>query len=177
MKGSTVRLEELRQLIIDSDRERDWHDIIIGTYYTEVPNVDDDTYEWPHSMIVYRDDVDLTIQWGLPARRLRHVTTARQLWDEHGAFPDPSARTELADIFWRGNLVDRVELAVVDGGRATLPVGSSQVIGYDHSRSAEEQEIRRVYWATQFQVAVARLLDTVGEFERYFGQTTMSIRG
>lgn len=171
-----MRLEELRQTIIESDREHDWHDIITGTYFSEVPDVDNDTFEWHQSMIVYKEDVDLSIQWGMDARGMDHVKTADQIWREHGHFPDMEARVELADVFWRGALVDRVQLVVVDGGRALLPIGDQRALNFDHAAAPGNQEIKWEYSATHFEIGVARLLDGGGEFDRYFGQTTMIVK-
>lgn len=169
-------LDEIRQMILKSDRESDWHDIVVGTYFREVPLVDDDTFEWHNEMIVYRPDVDLTIQWGMRSRRLDHVTTAEQLWDEHGRFPDPAAHVEHADVFWRGNLIDRVELVTVDGGRALLPVGDRRSL----TPLADLRPGKKVAWeysATRWEVGLARLLDNDADFDRYFSQTTMVVQG
>lgn len=47
---ATTSLEQIRQMILQSDRESDWRDIVVGTYFLEVPLVDDDTFEWRHEM-------------------------------------------------------------------------------------------------------------------------------
>lgn len=172
-----MKLDEIRAMVLDSDRELDWHEIIVGTYFTEVPDVDNDTFEWHSSMIVYKNDVDLTIQWGMDARGKDHIKTADQLWREHGAFPDPAARVGLADVFWRGSLVDRIEYVVVDGGRALLPIGDQRALNYDHSLLPGDQEIEWEYSATAWEVGLVRLLSDDRDFDRYFRQTTMIVKG
>lgn len=61
----------------------------------------------------------------------------------------------IADIFWRGSLVDRVNYVYVDGGRGIVPLG----------RGNQGLSI------TQYELAVARLLSGIAdyqEFDRYY---------
>lgn len=172
-----MRLDEIRELIITSDRETDWHNVAIGSYFKEVPDVDEDTFEWHDSLIVYREDVDLSIQWGMRSRQLNHIEQAEQLWREQGRFPDPKAEAVHADVFWRGSLVDRVQLVYVDGHRALLPVGDQRALNYDHSKAPSEQTVEWKYSATRWEAGIARLLDGNRDFDRYFQQTGMIIKG
>lgn len=67
---------------------------------------------------VLREDTSLTVNWGLEVDgddRQRHFDWAKQ-------FPDSTVRPFWADFFWQGALIDRVELASVDGGRGTIPL-------------------------------------------------------
>lgn len=173
-----MRLDDLRQMIITSDRERDWNEIAPGSYFTDVPNVDEDTFEWHDSLIVYRPDVNLSIQWGMRSRQLNHIEKASQLWRENGAFPDPKARAVHADVFWSGSLVDRVHLVYVDGHRALLPVGDQHALNYDDTKPpGKQQDITWKYTATEWEAGLARLLDGGRQFDSYLQRTGIVIEG
>ncbi|AWB88530.1 hypothetical protein C2138_02275 [Salinibacterium hongtaonis] len=65
------------------------------------------------------DDLDVSIEYGMTSDPFG----SRENWTEPwSAFPDPKIRGEYCDVFYRGALVDRIHLASVDGGRATLPL-------------------------------------------------------
>ncbi|WP_149202835.1 hypothetical protein [Actinotalea subterranea] len=171
-----MRLDEIRDLIINSDRERDWHDVAVGSYFKDVPDVDEDTFEWHGSLIVYKPDVDLTIQWGMRARQhLSKVTDAKSLWERRGAFPDPSVSVVHADVFWAGSLIDRVYVVHVDGGRAILPLGDRKALNLDPD-APRPQDIEWEYSASGWETGLARLLDGDRDFERYFDQLGIVVR-
>lgn len=172
-----MTLDELRTLIIDSTRERDWHDVAVGTYFADVPLGNEGTYEWHESLIVYRHDVNLTIQWGMRSRLLSHVTKSADLWRANAVFPDPSAIPVHADIFWAGSLVDRVQLVFVDGARALLPVGDQRALNWNSADTLRPpKDVEWEYSATRFEVALARLLDNGHEFDSYFRRIGMVVK-
>lgn len=169
-------LNEIRRLIIDSDRERDWHNVITGPYFTDAPDIDDDTFRQHSELIVFKADVDLTIQYGLEWGHLaRDLKRADRIWD--GAhFPDESAKAFYADVFWRGTLVDRVQLVAVDGFRATLPLGTRRS-ATPVDELAPGDKVTWSYTATEYETALARVVDGGREFERYFRETGLKIKG
>lgn len=170
-------LEEIRRLVIDSDRERDWHTVITGPYFTDAADIDDDTFRMHSELIVFRADVGLTIQYGLKWGHLaRSVEKAQQIWDD-AHFPDESASAFYADVFWQGSLIDRVQLISVDGGRATLPVGSRKALNYDRAEARAGTKIDWEYTATEYETALARVVDGGREFEHYFRNTGLKIKG
>lgn len=102
---------------------------------------------------VLLDDVDIAIEYGMSIDPFGN----RGNWTESWApFPDPNIVGEYCDIYYRGALVDRVVLASVDGGRATLPM-------------PEKRDGKWIAMDRPYQLA--RLVDsfTSGrEFEGYF---------
>lgn len=79
-------------------------------------------------------------------------------------FPDPSVQIDMADFFWRGSLVDRVDYAYVDGARGIIPMGD----GYLGLK------------VTSYEVDVARLLHGLrhghfGAFDDYFRRVPFEI--
>lgn len=166
-------LAELRERILSTTQD-DWHEIEAGPYFTDAPDIDKDTFDQHMALLVYRDDVSLTIQWGMDARsHVGRLTDLADIWpDAH--FPDASIRVYFADVFWNGTLIDREHIVSVDGGRARLPLGRREAPGYDHTR--DEPPVW-VYTATRWQTGLARLLDSGHDFERYFAQTGMTVSG
>jgi len=170
-----MKLDDIRGLIISSDREVDWNDIEPGPYFTDAPDVDEKTFRWHTGLIVYRHDVRLSIQWGMEWGHIgRQVTKATDLWDD-AAFPDEQARVELADIFWAGALVDRERVVVVDGGRGLLPLGERHALNYD--RRNPPQKVEWEYSASRWQTELARLLDGGHDFDQYFRGAGLVVKG
>ncbi|NUU19524.1 hypothetical protein HP550_19930 [Cellulomonas humilata] len=173
-----MRLDEIRQLISDhDDRDQYWHMVQTGPYFTDAPDVDDDTFRQHSELFVFAADVDLTIQSGLEWGHLaRQVKRADAIW-EHVHFPDESAQVTYADVFWRGSLVDRVSIITVDGGRATLPIGDRASRNRDLGNLKPGVKVDWDYTASAFETAVARIVDGGRDFDRYFTQTGMIVRG
>jgi hypothetical protein len=152
-----MNLFKLREIIIHSTID-DWHNVTVGPYFTDAPDIDKDTVEQHSELMVYRHDIDLTIQHGLRARGFGHIEKAAQLWqDAH--FPDPTAYVEFVDVFWRGVLVDREHLVTVDGSRASIPLGTREHLGYKSAGPLDPEEADFEYSATPWQAALARLVD------------------
>lgn len=156
-----MTLDELRTIIAGST-SRDWSRIkAMGPTYRDrfgswsspadgTSGIDHDSHA---ELAVYRPDIDLTIAYGMPESQNDHSLSFK--WSE--AFPDSAIREiSIADIFWRGSLVDRVNFVYVDGGRGIVPIGGGH------------QGLR----ITQYDLAVARLLSGITdyhEWDRYFG--------
>lgn len=114
-----------------------------------------------HSEVaVYRPDIDLTVAYGMPNSQHEHKLKFE--WSDN--FPDSEIREiSIADFFWRGSLVDRVNYVYVDGGRGILPLGGGH------------QGLR----ITQYGLAVARLLSGVAEyceFDRYYSSVPYELQ-
>lgn len=151
-----MNLFKLRELIIHSTID-DWHNVTVGPYFTDAPDIDNDTVEQHSELMVYRHDIDLTIQHGIRARRFGHVEKVTQLWqDAH--FPDPTVYVEFVDVFWRGVLVDREHVVTVDGGRASIPLGTKTTLNYNPD-GPQPETFEFEYSATTWQTALARLVD------------------
>jgi hypothetical protein len=145
----------LRSTIIISDPD-DWHRILRSR---PVYREDFNTWMSPAKAAagmnvgshgygaIYRPDIGLTIAYGM-----RSPFSPSEPSLQWAAFPDPTKVTvHIADVFWRGSLVDRVDYAVVDSGRYILPIGEGpQWLGIDHH-----------------DYAVARLLDTLEGGDRF----------
>lgn len=169
-------LNEIRQMIIDSDPE-DWHKPQVGPYFTDAYNVDDDAFQSHDTLFVFEPDVDLTIQHGLKWDDYE-ITKATDLWDG-AVFPDQTVRVRLADIFWRGTLIDRVEVVSVDGSRAVLPVGTRHLKN-EMPISGPDEDFKPEwdYTATAFETAVARVVNNLRmDFEQYFQRAGLRILG
>jgi hypothetical protein len=156
-----MTFDELRALIANS-RPADWHRIKsagptyrdrFGSWSSPANNTSGVDHDSHGELAVYRPDIDLTIAYGMPESQ--HDRDLKFEWSEN--FPDSKIREiSLADIFWRGSLVDRVNSVYVDGGRGIVPIGGGH------------QGLR----ITQYDLAVARLLSGITdyhEWDRYFG--------
>jgi hypothetical protein len=156
---------ELRGTIQKSDSS-EWRRVDSGVTYRDrfVPCYGGGrNYRLEHDshsdLAVYIPDVDLTIAYGMdeelsPIDDSGHIDKTLE-WSE--VFPDRHRKVLIADIFWRGSLVDRVDYIAVDGYRAYLPIGG----GHDGLDIDD------------FQHDVARLIDGIAghdEFKTYYGR-------
>lgn len=171
-------LDEIRQMIIDSGPEH-WHKPQPGPYFTDGYDVDENAFRSHDELYVFKPDVDLTIQEGLEwGHNSREITKSTQVWD-CVEFPDETVRVRFADIFWRGVLVDRVQVVSVDGARAVLPFGSRTLKNGPMPMGSAARGFTPEWdnTATAFETAVARIVDGDREFEEYFRQSGMRISG
>ena len=125
-----MNLRDLRQLLTTSDAS-DWSKldssgplykngfVVSGGFDADADH--DVNVTWHHSSAVYRDDVDLTIQWGLDLDPTRgrddqwHFSWAEKLMNSR-------VSPYWVDVFWRGVLVDRYALASIDGAHGLIPI-------------------------------------------------------
>lgn len=116
------------------------------------------THEEHGNILVYREDVALTIAWG--------IVTDKGMTPDWNTFADDSPlEYQVGDIFWNGNLVDRHYLTAVDGGRVILPL-PMPVFERPDGKSALAR-----YEVTRFHRAFARLIDRAEpseDFDRYY---------
>jgi hypothetical protein len=161
-------LHEIRELVRKSS-PTDWHIIEDGPTYRsrfssstgpgDLWRLHEDSH---HTVMVYILDVDLTIAYGMTFD-LRDSGTAPEFeWSK--VFPDPSVQIDIADIFWRGSLIDRVDYGYVDGARGIVPMGGGH------------QGLK----VTSFERDVARLLHNsrsggFGSFESFFGKVPFQV--
>lgn len=114
-----MNLFNLRDLIAGT-HDNQWHSIPDGPFFRNAPYHGDDSYRSQHySRAVLIDDIAVSIEWGLPTRDAENE--AGHLWAKGGGFPDPHVYSFWIDVFYAGELVDRIRAYNVDGGRAYLP--------------------------------------------------------
>lgn len=179
-----MRFTELIDTVRESTRE-DWNKITcwggLGPSYRDrlhfwtsygdgapVHSVGGDS----HGLVaVFRDDIDLTMAWGMdrdwdPDGEKRDLSFP---WQKN--MPDPSVSVIFGDIFYRGSLVHREFLVVVDGGRGTMPLGRTRRKAGKDLLSRDPADVEEV--ATSWEVAFARLLNSFEarseDFDRYLG--------
>lgn len=179
-----MRFQDLREAIRRSSRG-DWHKITCwgggaGPSYrdrltTGTINGDLVEYESHGNVAVFMPDIDISIAWGLdrdPDDRHHGLSFE---WDDK--FPDSKTTVQLADIFYRGSLVDREYQAAVDGGRALIPMG--------HTRIAEGsprhgKDVRYEVVTSEWQVDFARVVHSfehAGDFDGYLSSAQCLRRG
>ncbi|UXN26132.1 hypothetical protein N8D74_04420 [Curtobacterium flaccumfaciens] len=67
------------------------------------------------------DDLEVALEWGLSANDGNQATVDKYDWAEIARFRDPAVAEVWVDVRLQGELVERVRLLLVDGGRAYLP--------------------------------------------------------
>lgn len=161
-------LHEIRNLVRTSS-STDWHIIEDGpTYRNRFASSTGPGDQWRleedshHTVLVYIPDVDLTIAYGMTFDLRGSGPTREFEWSK--VFPDPSVEIDMADVFWRGSLIDRVDYAYVDGARGIVPMGGGH------------QGLK----VTSYERDVARLLHSLrsggfGTFERFFDRIPFQV--
>lgn len=120
-------------------------------------------------LAVYRPDVDLRLAWGM--RQDTELTFPD--WD----FPDRSISRLLVDAFWRGALVARWSVLLVDGARCYMPDPSLAVAEVGPAQADIEVIGSTV---SESRVALARLLQRIqgrddAELESYLRRSNVVI--
>lgn len=110
---------------------------------------------WHDSAAVYRDDIDLTIQWGMNLSPVREDRDAWHLpWAEK--FPSRSVHPHWVDVFWRGTLVDRYAMVSIDGGHGLVP--------FPHTKAKSDpldHDTKYDYVISERELGIARLIDSL----------------
>lgn len=164
-------LDEIRSTIQRSTAV-DWEVLLAGPTYLDAFAMVSGPQPWhveheEHTeRAVYRPDVALGLAWGLPA--MSRDTALRFAWSEQ--FPDSTVYLDFVDVLWNGMLVDRRQVAVIDGGRGTLPQARPLVVETGQTWPEVVGET-----ATVYDVHVARLVHQLrgahhGDFEDYLGR-------
>lgn len=73
-----------------------------------------------HARAVCREEPSLTVSWGMEVHERAERKELHFDWAE--SFVDKSIRPFWVDFYWNGALIDRVELARVDGGHGVIPI-------------------------------------------------------
>lgn len=141
-----MKLEQIRQMVVES-RRADWLRIHPPLFHHEMGNlirsgVTEVEVGAHYYSLVYRADVNLTVEVGLPMDR----DDTRQ-FDFAERFVNPKASCYYVDIFWAGSLVDRYSMIALDGGHKLLPfphTGGSQETGWVDQVHEREVEVARL---------------------------------
>lgn len=107
------------------------------------------TVESHTNVAAFRDDVAITLAWGLEHRKSYNAPFSDR-------WPDTHVSSFFVDVFYNGALIDREVLISVDGGRAYLPAPNN--LGVVKGIAKE----------------IARLVDSMvrrSEFDRYFEES------
>jgi hypothetical protein len=123
-----------------------------------------------HSTVaVFREDIDLTMAWGMDRDWEPDGDSPNLSFSWQKNMPDPSVSVIFGDIFYRGSLVHREFMVVVDGGRGTMPLGRTRTKAGREPMSGNPDDFEEV--VTTWEVAFARLVNSFGsraqEFDRY----------
>lgn len=117
------------------------------------------------NVAIYREDVNLSIAWGIDVDdRFWRTHKTKLNYDFQKNFMNDDVTRCFADVFWAGSLVDREILVAVDSGRTLLPAPRGYLV------SGESHEDTAVWGdkVTSREVAFARLVDSLegggGEF-------------
>ena len=110
-----------------------------------------------HTLSVYTPDIDITLAFGMNMdfEYVDDRAPVRRTFDWSSHFPDEETTVCIADLFYRGSLVDRVNYVLVDGARACLPWAKE----YDGLKTS------------RYEYSVARLLNYLpgpSQFDDYF---------
>jgi hypothetical protein len=128
-------LADVRSMILASTPD-EWEVPIIGPTYLNrfgmVTTFEGDAHR-PHHHVeqdehmhraAYRPDVSLGLAWGM---RAGHEDDEHHFpWSDR--FADRTVRLQFIDVLWNGMLIDRREVAHVDGHRGTLPHARPMVV-------------------------------------------------
>ncbi len=114
-----MQYDEIMKTIITSSSE-DWATVSAegATFLDRLGEARSADQRWVEvashtSLVVYKADIDLRLAWGLP--------NGDHLAYEGWTFPDPRIDRIFVDAFWRGALVARWPVLMVDGYRCYLP--------------------------------------------------------
>lgn len=130
-----MRLDEIRKLVTES-QPQDWNKIVLSgtaspnyrqTLVTHQSGGNTETVAEGHPYLaVYKDDVDLSLAWGLEEHGY-FGEKEKLVFDFSERFANEDVSKFTLDVFWAGNLVDRHVLLSVDGSRAYLPLSQVRV--------------------------------------------------
>lgn len=147
-----MRLDEIRDLVTSSAPH--WAKLETGPLYREGWTVyssggeSNSVPRWHHEAAVYRDDVDLTLQWGMSDHGDWGDDDRSFEWAR--TFIDTKVRSFFVDVFWRGVLVDRYVMAHVNGGHGLVPMPrASQDDGHYPTVNGREVQIARLITALE----------------------------
>lgn len=115
-----------------------------------------------HSDIcIFKEDIDVTMAYGLTSNEDFKAEWANK-------FPNPSACSNIIDIFYRGSLVFRETYLVVDGGRCELPIPS-------YGDNGELVVSKDYYNFIKLFEKISNGSTNDNKFDSYFNQTDIKI--
>jgi len=114
-----MNMHELRGAITDTYDEH-WHLVQDGPFFHD--RVEDDTVQAHRKRAVLHSDINIAIEWGMAVDDDADAALDDYDWASHARLSDPKVHEIWVDVFYQGDLVDRVTLLDVDGHRAYLPV-------------------------------------------------------
>jgi hypothetical protein len=161
-----VKLDEIRALFEQTDTSA-WHVIEPPTFHTVLGEIrTNDAQElsirYHSSAAVYREDVALTLEWGLDRHADQTYTP-----DYLAEFPlEKSIRRTCADVFWNGAVVDRVSLDILENAYLPTPLPH-----YRHIEDAALTAELEKYTVAAYEVGLARLVHNLEKLFDDFDET------
>ena len=156
-----------------SSNSTDWEVIADGPTYLYDPEIwhtgSDQllniTIKTHHSIAVYRQDISISLAWGLENHDSFNEDYATR-------FADSSASTAWLDLFYSGSLIKRELYVIVDGGRAFLPLAD---------RKVEKDTYKIIGWTVdQDRYKLIKLLNGIRsnayDFDSYFARSGIEIK-
>ncbi|SMQ75051.1 hypothetical protein [Agreia sp. VKM Ac-1783] len=119
---------------------------------------------------VLNDDVDISIEFGMDAATIQ--IDALLDWVKPANFEYDNARPFFVDLFYRGNLVDRVIAVWIDQYRAALP------LPYSVTADGGVPGAVPTWHVSRRSFLLVRLIDQLRgglEFDRYFALSGLSL--
>lgn len=179
-------LREIRAMLADAD-PADWNRIegwgagAAPISYPLMDLADADKYghvtKWHlrdySDLLVYRPEVDLSIAYGLHPHPRGEDNERTFDW---ATSHDWSVELRIADIRWRGQLVDRAYYWVVDGGHGEVPVGD--LVHHQNDEIGDDvQETRHVVpiWLDSVTCAISFAHGTLNRHNYYLKATRSTI--
>ena len=164
-----MELNELREIIIQTNDDF-WHQLEIGPFYHDRIYVAGDldfegTSHSHYERAVLISDVDISLEWGMDADGREKESHA---WADAASFPDPTIRSQVVDVFYRGALVDRTSVISVDGGRAYVP--QYKTVRTDAGEPHVFKDATFEYRATRWNYYLTQLINQLAghrDFESY----------
>lgn len=179
-----MRLAEIREMLTNSTAS-DWNKITCwgagtGPSYRNVFESWQSSGEVMQTGVdshgntaVFREDVNLSVAWGLDRDNRWWDRSDRGLsFSFEDNFPDSKITVLFADVFWAGTLVDRHYLMAVDGGRAYLPLSQVRKVGAGMGPDSYEE------YFVEESLPIARLFHSfehAEDFDRYVAQSGLPV--
>ena len=142
-----MRLDEVRELLTTTTAAQ-WAKLEIGPLYREGYTMygfggeSSIAVRWHQEAAVFREDVDLTLQWGMDQVTDQHEGDGVYEWSQ--GLVDKKARTSFVDVFWRGVLVDRYVLASIDGGHGLVPMPYTSNAGHYPTVNTRQVQVTKL---------------------------------
>lgn len=164
-----MHLWELRDQIASSGAG-DWHVLESGPYFHDSFEAFTDhrgrglEHQRHQQRAVLYSDIDVSLEWGMtPDDHGYDLKDFRAYADALTSVREKTVRVRTIDVFYRGALVDRLPVHLIDGGRVYLPAPSENDDGW--SVSGWHHDVVRLVDA----------LRTSSQFDSYFSFTEWNV--